>query len=182
MTRRQLQRARGRAECARFFEGIRGELSAYQIRALPRMKALSTRSGYATRSGRGHRASHKQQSRAMRRFKARVAFYSRGPELGFTEQLRAFVARPQWDAVLCRPTGAYEFFDERTCTTTVGAQRLVAPFGYIEWRIGAETWFLPVTRSQRALAIAILQTRRDARRSRTITPATLAARHPSETA
>lgn len=178
MTRRKLQLQRSRTSCAIFFEGLRGDRSSTQLRALPRMKALAERCGYQAAVGRqGARRAHHFRTASMRRFRSRIAFHGDGGvERSFDEMRRAFLARPQFDVHTLAGTGRWEYFDERTGSVTLGPARFVVPFGYIEWRVGGESWLIPVNRTARAHAVAILQTRQRARRDRIISPVALAQR------
>jgi hypothetical protein len=167
MTRKKLLTERRRIECARFFEALgRGASSPAMRSAIPRMRAMADRCGYAARADRpGHRVCHKSQSKAMRRFKSRTAFYlAFAPADCPYDQMRAaFLARPAYDETVSTPLPYWDLFDERTGAASVGEPRFVLPAGYIEWRVRGVVWLIPVTRAQREVAVQMLRERRATR-------------------
>lgn len=127
MTKKKLRRVRQVAAVNRYFTTLdrtKVDLTKHRkmqsaLRALPECRG--------NKPPGEHRSRHRP-SKAMRRFRARLAFYG-ARTAGKWLSPREFIQRPYFDELLGRPSGYVEYTDEATGTTWYAAINRSAHYG-----------------------------------------------------
>ena len=143
MTRKKLRRIRAHRDCAIFFATLGENPSAEQRRRLPKMRAIAGRTGFSARAQRAStRTNHYPRSKAFKKFRDKIAFYTeRTKRAGWLSPMH-FTDRPYFDLDLGKLTNCHEILDE------VRGLIYLRPNGYVEHtRPDGKVFFIPVPRS-----------------------------------